>query len=251
MTDSINVAFQYAPKEKQTIALCSDPQSVCDSTYGLSVGRGSFNFAAGAWTHVRQTVSLNTPGQQDGTFVLEVNGRQAFNRTDIFYRDTASSGDAHGDGSQNAGPNPPNVHARPSPSDGLLGPLLGGVIRRLHPLDRQYNIEDDLPPLFPPATASDQLPTTDAAAAALIAANAAPTQSVTNGETGTAAVVMITTGPGSTAETLATTTSSIIYSTETPPSFSLAQDSSQPKLVGFIGLFFRYVVFDFVLDYDD
>ncbi|EKM56085.1 polysaccharide lyase family 14 protein [Phanerochaete carnosa HHB-10118-sp] len=65
--------------------------SVCDQTYGLSVGRGSFNFTPGGWTHVKQTVWLNTPGQQDGGFVLEVDGREVINRDDVFYRDVASA----------------------------------------------------------------------------------------------------------------------------------------------------------------
>ncbi|OCH88244.1 hypothetical protein OBBRIDRAFT_780506 [Obba rivulosa] len=82
--------YLYAPKDKQTDDLCSTPpRSVCDADYGLSVGRGSFHFAAGNWTHVRQTVSLNTPGQQDGGFVLEVNGEVVIDRSDVFYRDIA------------------------------------------------------------------------------------------------------------------------------------------------------------------
>ena len=80
--------MQYAPKDKQTRALCSTPPlSICDSEYGLSVGRGSFRFAAGNWTHVRQTVTLNTPGMQDGAFTLDVNGVRVIDRSDVFYRD--------------------------------------------------------------------------------------------------------------------------------------------------------------------
>ncbi|KAG1865391.1 polysaccharide lyase family 14 protein [Suillus subluteus] len=79
--------YLYAPKRKQTKALCSDPQSVCDSEYGLSIGRGSFQYSRGNWTTLRQDVVLNTPGKQDGAFALFVNGMQAINRTDIFYRD--------------------------------------------------------------------------------------------------------------------------------------------------------------------
>jgi len=78
---------QYAPKRKQTKALCSDPQSVCDAEYGLSIGRGSFHYSRGNWTKLRQDVVLNTPGKQDGAFALFVDGMQAINRTDIFYRD--------------------------------------------------------------------------------------------------------------------------------------------------------------------
>ncbi|RPD59295.1 hypothetical protein L226DRAFT_488914 [Lentinus tigrinus ALCF2SS1-7] len=86
--------YLYAPKDKQTAALCkTPPQSVCDSDYGFSIGRGAFYFAAGKWTHIRQTVVLNTPGEQDGGFTLDVNGKRVIERSDIFYRDDPS-GDA-------------------------------------------------------------------------------------------------------------------------------------------------------------
>ncbi|KAI0344991.1 hypothetical protein BDW22DRAFT_1325979 [Trametopsis cervina] len=84
--------YLYAPKDKQTDALCAaPPQSVCDQAYGLSIGRGAFNFTPGAWTHVKQTVTLNTPGGQDGGFALEVDGRPVMNRTDVFYRDVVAA----------------------------------------------------------------------------------------------------------------------------------------------------------------
>ncbi|TDL20236.1 hypothetical protein BD410DRAFT_791353 [Rickenella mellea] len=110
--------YLYAPKDKQTSSLCSaPPQSFCDSTYGLSIGRGSFHFAAGAWTRIRQTVTLNTPGQQDGGFKLQVNGALVMNRTDVFYRDVPTS----------ANDPPPTTTTAASPQEtGLLSPLLGG-----------------------------------------------------------------------------------------------------------------------------
>ncbi|KAH8827006.1 hypothetical protein DL96DRAFT_1465150, partial [Flagelloscypha sp. PMI_526] len=79
--------YLYAPKDKQTSALCNDPQSSCNAVYGLSIGRGSFNWARGNWTTVTQTVVLNTPGKQDGVFTLDVNGKPAISRDDVFYRD--------------------------------------------------------------------------------------------------------------------------------------------------------------------
>ncbi|KAG0699026.1 hypothetical protein DFH29DRAFT_983691 [Suillus ampliporus] len=95
--------YLYAPKEKQTKALCSNPQSVCDYEYGLSIGRGSFHYSRGNWTNLRQDVVLNTPGKQDGAFTLFVNGKQVINRTDIFYRDAPQQKKntffgGHGDG---------------------------------------------------------------------------------------------------------------------------------------------------------
>ncbi|KAF8842631.1 hypothetical protein BDN67DRAFT_1035498 [Paxillus ammoniavirescens] len=85
--NGVGELYLYAPKDKQSEALCADPQSVCDSSYGFSVGRGSFSFTAGDWTNLRQNVVLNTPGQQDGVFTLLVDGKAVINRTDMFYRD--------------------------------------------------------------------------------------------------------------------------------------------------------------------
>lgn len=65
--------YLYAPKNLQPASLCeTPPRSICDSVYGLSIGRGSFTFKRGGWTHVSQTVWLNTPGLADGGFVLEI-----------------------------------------------------------------------------------------------------------------------------------------------------------------------------------
>ncbi|KAG1798795.1 uncharacterized protein BJ212DRAFT_1305654 [Suillus subaureus] len=109
---------QYAPKRKQTKALCSDPQSVCDSEYGLSIGRGSFHYSRGNWTTLRQDVVLNTPGKQDGAFALFVNGMQAINRTDIFYRDAPQQKKK-----SKSKPMPPTSPTPQQTQGGLLGIL--------------------------------------------------------------------------------------------------------------------------------
>jgi hypothetical protein len=92
---------------------------VCDETYGLSIARGSFAFSKGAWTHVSQTVVLNTPGVQDGSFLLEVDGKVVINRTDVLYRDEPRERDRI-----------PSPFCDPDSQsdDGLLGSLLGGLI---------------------------------------------------------------------------------------------------------------------------
>ncbi|KAI0806800.1 hypothetical protein C8Q74DRAFT_1320907 [Fomes fomentarius] len=80
--------YLYAPKDKQTPVLCrTPPETVCSSEYGLSIGRGAFKFRAGRWTRVRQTVVLNTPGEQDGAFTLDVNGERVLDLHGVFYRD--------------------------------------------------------------------------------------------------------------------------------------------------------------------
>lgn len=84
--------IQYAPKDDQTPSLCATPpQSVCDSAYGLSIGRGSWTFAPGNWTTIRQDVWLNTPGQDDGGINVWINGRLAMSANDIRYRENANT----------------------------------------------------------------------------------------------------------------------------------------------------------------
>lgn len=131
-------APQYAPKDKQTKALCEDPRSVCDAAYGLSVGRGAFQWAPGAWTKVEQTVILNTPGKQDGTFVLLVNGERKIARNDVFYRADLSGGKGAVDAKPTRAPSKTTASrggakatstATTSTDDGgPLGPILGGII---------------------------------------------------------------------------------------------------------------------------
>ncbi|KIO25566.1 polysaccharide lyase family 14 protein, partial [Tulasnella calospora MUT 4182] len=79
--------YLYAPKSKQGDGVCNTPpKSDCNVDYGLSIGRGSFKFAPGRWTNVRQTVVLNTPGKPDGTFALEVDGARVLDVQGVYYR---------------------------------------------------------------------------------------------------------------------------------------------------------------------
>ncbi|KAI8999113.1 hypothetical protein BD414DRAFT_527118 [Trametes punicea] len=97
--------YLYAPKDKQTDALCATPpRSVCDADYGLSIGRGAFAFAPGNWTHVRQTVTLNTPGMQDGGFALDVNGVRVIERCDVYYRGVPRAPDPEAESAVVPGP---------------------------------------------------------------------------------------------------------------------------------------------------
>ncbi|KAK4688832.1 hypothetical protein P7C73_g1269, partial [Tremellales sp. Uapishka_1] len=83
--------YLYAPKDKQTPSLCQTaPQSVCDSQYGLSIGRGAWTFPRGDWTTIRQDVWLNTPGQNDGGFNVWINGRLVISANDVYYRENAA-----------------------------------------------------------------------------------------------------------------------------------------------------------------
>ncbi|KIK82254.1 polysaccharide lyase family 14 protein [Paxillus rubicundulus Ve08.2h10] len=129
--NGVGELYLYAPKDKQSEALCADPQSVCDSSYGFSVGRGSFSFTAGDWTNLRQNVVLNTPGQQDGVFTLFVDGKAVINRTDMFYRDATQQAKQKPVTRTSQAPSRPPSPSPTSqdPLGGILGPLLS-ILKR-------------------------------------------------------------------------------------------------------------------------
>lgn len=62
------------------------PSSVA---HGTSLGRGSWTFDPGQWTCVEQAVTLNTPGQPNGSVTVWVNGQQVFQQTGMSYRTTS------------------------------------------------------------------------------------------------------------------------------------------------------------------
>lgn len=246
--------MQYAPKDKQTDSLCSDPQSVCDAAYGLSVGRGSFNWVPGAWTTIQQTVALNTPGKQDGTFTLDVNGERVISRGDIFYRDVPPP--PRDDGAQ---ARVPTLPAKPVPETtktpgGLLGSLLSGLLGRSP--DGQ-----SIPPLFHAPTDCDQCQGTDPEAAALIADDRAfqaqrewqvkaiasvltktATVTLTTFDTVVAAPRTMTLTEAGLPEAMTSTSTSTVVATIYPPLMPVTLQAAQMDgPVRFIGLFFRYV----------
>lgn len=131
---SIYLAFlgwQYAPRDKQLPTLCKTaPESVCDPTYGLSIARGSFVFPRGAWTTLKQTVTLNTPGIPDGSFTLEVDGQEIIHANGVYFQ-----GPANNDG-VTSGPESDGDDGADDDDDdgsGLLSGILDGILRRRAP----------------------------------------------------------------------------------------------------------------------
>lgn len=90
--------YLYAPRDKQGDSVCkTPPKSVCETEYGLSIGRGAFKFAQGGWTRISQTVVLNTPGIADGRLDLDVNGQRVMSVANVYYRNEATA-DEHWSG---------------------------------------------------------------------------------------------------------------------------------------------------------
>ncbi|KAK4701945.1 hypothetical protein P7C70_g4280, partial [Phenoliferia sp. Uapishka_3] len=131
--------YLYAPKSSQPPALCQTlPHSYCAGPYGLSIGRGAWTFKTGEWTHVRQDVVLNTPGVADGSFQVFINDALMLKVDAVVYRKAPPpppSSAAHPSSTTSA-PSPASSTSEDDsdssdPSDdGLLGGLLGGILKR-------------------------------------------------------------------------------------------------------------------------
>jgi hypothetical protein len=61
------------------------PSSVA---HGTSLGRGAWSVATGRWECLAQTVVLNTPGRDDGSITVRVDGKQVFAATGLVFRTT-------------------------------------------------------------------------------------------------------------------------------------------------------------------
>lgn len=67
---AVGELYAYIPPlGNNTDRLLAIPDSKMNPDYGVSVGRGLFNFGLGGgiWRTIATRVRLNTPGEQDGT----------------------------------------------------------------------------------------------------------------------------------------------------------------------------------------
>lgn len=97
-TDGAGELYTYLPPDaanNQANLGVVKPLSICNPTYGCSVGRGSFKFAPGTRTIIGERVRLNDIGQQNGELELFVNGNSVFTVTGLTLR-TADSGRIRG-----------------------------------------------------------------------------------------------------------------------------------------------------------
>ncbi|KAI0668407.1 hypothetical protein C8Q78DRAFT_256470 [Trametes maxima] len=240
--------YLYAPKDKQTDALCSTPpQSVCDADWGLSIGRGAFSFKAGNWTHVRQTVTLNTPGERDGGFALDVNGKRVIERCDVYYRGAPQPSDPE---AESAVPAVNDTSSLTPQEDFIKGPFhlkVDSVLAKM-------NAARDFTPAFSPSVpfvpfSAPQVdpadvftpafaPPTGFVPAGMKVADSAQTpssdDSTTETFTSTTTVVLAT----QTVTLVPTTTeTAYVMALESDAPFAVAS-AATPSPIGFTGLFF-------------
>jgi hypothetical protein len=81
--------YLYAPVGSQPKSVCNlPPYSTCSADFGASLGRGSWTFARGNWTTVKQDIWLNTPGKADGGFNIWANGERVLTADNVYFRNS-------------------------------------------------------------------------------------------------------------------------------------------------------------------
>jgi hypothetical protein len=79
-------SYLYIPKDAQVSSICSDSIVICNSDYGYSVGRGTYDWATGSWNTITQVLQLNTVGQQDGSITEKYGGSTVFSLDQLVFR---------------------------------------------------------------------------------------------------------------------------------------------------------------------
>ncbi|KAJ6586938.1 polysaccharide lyase family 14 protein [Mycena vulgaris] len=83
-TNGAGEVYAYIPSPN---GLCSEKSIICNSDFGISVGRSSFTFASGQWNRVTLLVQLNNPADvANGNIEVYFNDVQALAQQDLQIR---------------------------------------------------------------------------------------------------------------------------------------------------------------------
>ncbi|CAE6455808.1 unnamed protein product [Rhizoctonia solani] len=92
--DGQGEVYTYLPPSGESTnkkAVCSPSNAHCNGEYGWSLGRGDWSWKTGQWQTIAQKVTLNTPGNADGSIVTYYNGGVVSEAKDIIVRASADS----------------------------------------------------------------------------------------------------------------------------------------------------------------
>ncbi|GAC95629.1 alginate lyase [Pseudozyma hubeiensis SY62] len=87
-TGGMGELYAYLPQDRQnlTAMLQVPPYSYVNSDYGISLGRGSFNYTIGGWTNISQTITLSTnKSHPNGTVDITVNNVRAIYYDQVYW----------------------------------------------------------------------------------------------------------------------------------------------------------------------
>lgn len=100
-TDGAGEIYGYFPPSSEpgfesNEKLCEPTNNVCDPNYGISIGRGNYDFKRGDWTTVSQRVRLNDPGKANGVVEVWADGKNVIKSEGIIIRDETGTGRIRG-----------------------------------------------------------------------------------------------------------------------------------------------------------
>ncbi|KAJ1917570.1 hypothetical protein H4219_003133 [Mycoemilia scoparia] len=78
-------AYMYIPSEKQGDAYKEAAGKYFNQPSGDSLKRGAFKFTAGKWTHIKQTIVVNTGSESNGKFIVSYDGDEVLNIQDMYW----------------------------------------------------------------------------------------------------------------------------------------------------------------------
>ncbi|RUS25014.1 hypothetical protein BC938DRAFT_472746 [Jimgerdemannia flammicorona] len=85
--NSAGEAYLYVPRSEQHSTLFEyPPRTIADATYGISLGRGGFNFRDGGWTRVGIFVGLNDVDAQNGVLKVWIDDKEVVDFGKMVYR---------------------------------------------------------------------------------------------------------------------------------------------------------------------
>eukprot|EP00842_Homolaphlyctis_polyrhiza_P007053 jgi/Hompol1/937/HPOL_001073-RA len=92
-TDGLGEIYLYVDLADQLPSFCQvPPRSFCNGVYGNSIGRGAWSWSTGSWNTISQTITLNTPGVNNGVVQVSFNGVSVINYGNVAWRTTGSVG---------------------------------------------------------------------------------------------------------------------------------------------------------------
>lgn len=72
-------------EERSRMPAISYGSILAQAAYGVSMGRGAFTFKRGAWTTVKQTITLGSGTAIDGSVVVEADGKTVISYNKVFF----------------------------------------------------------------------------------------------------------------------------------------------------------------------
>jgi hypothetical protein len=84
--------YLYLDRSKQTESFCllAEGRKTCQNRYGESIGKGNYSLNVGTWNTLKQVITLNSIGKNDGSFTVFKDGKQVMYFNQVSWRSNAN-----------------------------------------------------------------------------------------------------------------------------------------------------------------